>query len=111
MVKIVIGLVCVMVSNILLGTSLAKLKENFNKEKMLKGILKCVLIIVSVCLMYLCGYLNPEIMVANINGQEVNLASGMEFLFVAGIITYGMQSLIKLKDLMQLKTSVDKKGE
>ena len=33
MIKIVIGLVSVMVANVLLGVTLAKLKKEFNKEK------------------------------------------------------------------------------
>lgn len=109
--NIIIGLICVMASNILLGTSLAKLKKKFNKKTLINGILKAALIIISVGLMYLCSYLNPEIMVANINSQEVNLISGMELIFIAGIIMYGYQSLVKLKDLLKLKSEITEKGE
>lgn len=111
MKNIIIGLICVMASNILLGTSLAKLKKKFNKKTLINGIVKAVLIVVSVGLMYLCSYLNPEIMVANINNQEVNLISGMELIFVAGVIMYGYQSLVKLKDLLKLKSEINEKGE
>ena len=109
MLKIVSGLVCVMVANILLGTSIATLKKDFNKEKFLNGIIKCLLVVIAILLMYLCSYLNPEIMVANINGQEVNLISGMEVLFIAGIVFYGFQCLVKLKDLLQLKIDIKEK--
>lgn len=111
MIKIIIGLICVMASNILLGTSLAKLKKKFNKKTLINGIVKAGLVIVSVLLMYLCSCLNPEIMVANINGQEVNLISGMELIFITGIIMYGFQSLVKLKDLLNLKSEITEKGE
>ena len=109
MLKIIIGLICVMVANILLGSSLATLKKEFSKKKFWNGFFKCLFIVISVCLMYLCSYLNPEIMVANINDQEVNLISGMEILFIAGIVYYGFQSLVKLKDLLQLKTDIKEK--
>ena len=33
MIKIVIGLISVMIANVLLGVTLAKLKKEFNKEK------------------------------------------------------------------------------
>ena len=109
MLNICIGLVCVMLANVLLGTSIAKIKKEFNKEKFLNGLLKCLLVIISIGLMYACSYLNPEIMVANINGQEVNLISGMEVIFIAGIVFYGFQSLIKLRDLLNLKMEVKEK--
>lgn len=111
MENIIIGLICVMLSNILLGTSLATLKEQFKKETFLKGIVKSILIIIAIGAMYICSYLNPNIMIANINGQEVNLVSGMELIFIAGIVMYGYQSLIKLKDLLKLKTNVEKRSE
>ena len=100
-----------MVSNILLGTSLAKLKKKFNKKTFLNGIVKAILIIVSIGAMYLCSYLNPNIIVANINGRAVSLITGMETIFIAGIIYYGFESLNKLKDLLKLKTTINEKGE
>lgn len=109
--KIIIGLLCVMSSNILLGTSLAALKQNFDKSKFWSGITKAVLVIVSIILMYICSYLNPNIMIANINGQEVNLISGMELIFIAGIVFYGFESLVKLKDLLKLKTTINERSD
>jgi len=107
--KIIIGLVCVMLANILFGASLAKFKQEFNWEKFWNGFAKCMFIVAAICLMYLCSYLNPEIMVANINDQEVNLISGMEIIFIAGIVFYGFQCLVKLKDLLQLKMEIKEK--
>jgi len=104
--KIVVGLVSLMLANILLGASYATLKKEFNWEKFWNGFAKFMFIVVAICLMYLCSYLNPDIMVANINGQEVNLISGMEVIFIAGIVFYGYQDLVKLKDLLQLKLEI-----
>lgn len=111
MINIIIGLACVMLSNILLGTSLATLKKQFNKTTFINGIVKALLIVASVCSMYLCSYLNPDIMVANINGQDVNLISGMELIFIAGIVFYGFKSLVKLKDLLKLKTNIEERSD
>ena len=107
--NIILGLANVMTANILLGTSIATIRKSFDKEKFWNGIIKCVLVIISILLMYLCSYLNPDIMVANINGQEVNLISGMEAIFVAGIIFYGFQSLLKLTQLLKLKIDIKEK--
>lgn len=106
MIKIVIGLVSVMVANVLLGVTLAKLKKEFNKEKLLNGLVKYLSIIIGVLLMYLAGYLNSDIMIANINNVEVNLMTAIEVLFVSGIVYYGMQDLIKLKDLLGLSNDI-----
>ena len=106
MIKLSIGLVSVMVANIIMGTTLAKLKSKFNKKKCLEGLVKVGSIIISILLMYLCSYLNADIMVASINGMNVNLMDGIKLLFTAGIIYYGSQDLIKLKDILQLKTEI-----
>ena len=106
MIKIVIGMVSVMIANVLLGVTLAKLKKEFNKEKLLNGLVKYLSIIIGVLLMYLAGYLNSDIMIANINNVEVNLMTAIEVLFVSGIVFYGMQDLIKLKDLLGLSNDI-----
>ena len=106
MIKIVIGLVSVMIANVLFGVTLAKLKKEFNKEKLLNGLVKYLSIIIGVLLMYLAGYLNSDIMIANINNVEVNLMTGIEVLFVSGIVFYGMQDLIKLKDLLGISNDI-----
>ena len=106
MIKIVIGLISVMLANVLLGVTLAKLKKEFNKEKLLNGLVKYLSIIIGVLLMYLAGYLNSNIMIANINNVEVNLMTAIEVLFVSGIVYYGMQDLIKLKNLLGLSSDI-----
>ena len=106
MIKIIIGLISVMLANVLLGVTLAKLKQEFKKEKLLSGLVKYLGIVLGVLLMYLTGYFNPNIIVANINNVEVNLMAGIEVLFVSGIVFYGMQDLIKLKNLLGLSNDI-----
>lgn len=106
MLKITIGLISVMLANVLLGVTLAKLKREFKKEKLLTGLVKYASILIGISLMYLTGYLNPDIIVANINNVEVNLIVGIEVLFISGIVYYGMQDLIKLKNLLGLPSDI-----
>ena len=106
MLKITIGLISVMLANVLLGVTLAKLKREFKKEKLLTGLVKYASVLIGISLMYLAGYLNPDILVANINNVEVNLMAGIEVLFVSGIVYYGMQDLIKLKNLLGLSSDI-----
>lgn len=107
MIKLSIGLISVMVANVIMGVTLAKLKSQFNKKKCLEGLVKIASIIISILLMYLCSYLNADIMVASINGMNVNLIDAIELLFTAGIVYYGSQDLIKLKDILQVKTEIN----
>lgn len=106
MLNLFIGLVATMLANVLLGMTLAKLKQTFNKKKLLEGLVKVVSILSGVGLMYLTSYLNPDILVANINGTNVNLIDAIKLLFMAGIVMYGSQDLIKLKDILKLKTEI-----
>jgi small basic protein len=109
MFKLILGLIAVMAGNILLGTSLATLKETFNKETFWNGVLKALFVVAGCCLMYLTSWLNPNIFVAKIAGTDVNLISGMELLFTAGIVLYGSACLIKLKDILGVKINVESK--
>ena len=106
MINLAVGLSSVMIANVIMGTTLAKLKSQFSKKKCLEGIVKILSIVVSISLMYLCSYLNSDIMIASINGMNVNLMDAIELLFTAGIVYYGSQDLIKLKDILQLKTEI-----
>ena len=107
MLNLFIGLVSTMLANILLGMTLAKLKQNFNKKKFLEGLVKVISILLGIGLMYLTSYLNPDILVANINGTNVNLIDAIKMLFMAGIVMYGSQDLIKLKDILKLKIEIN----
>lgn len=106
MLNLFIGLVATMLANVLLGMTLAKLKQNFNKKKFLEGLVKVISILLGIGLMYLTSYLNPDILVANINGTNVNLIDAIKLLFMAGIVMYSSQDLIKLKDILKLKTEI-----
>lgn len=106
MLNLFIGLASVMLANVLMGVTLAKLKKNFNKKKLLEGLVKVVSVLSGIGLMYLTSYLNPDILVANINETNVNLIDGIKLLFMAGIVMYGGQDLIKLKDILKLKTEI-----
>ena len=73
MIYIVIGLISVMSADILLGSSIASLKSTWNKKKFISGIVKALFIIIGCSLMYLCSYLNPNIVVVNIGDVNMNL--------------------------------------
>ena len=101
-----IGLASVMLANVLMGITLAKLKKNFNKKKMLEGLVKVGGVLIAVGLLYLTSRFNPNILVVNVDGKNMNLIDAMNLLFTTGIVIYGGQDLIKLKDILKLKTEI-----
>ena len=101
-----IGLASVMLANVLMGVTLAKLKKNFNKKKMLEGLVKIGGVLIAIGLLYLASYFNPNILVVNVDGKNMNLIDAMNVLFTTGIVIYGGQDLIKLKDILKLKTEI-----
>ena len=103
MVKVILGLFCVMVSNILFGVTLAKIKGMFNKDKLITSFVKYISLIIGVFFLYIAGMLNENVIVAQIDGVSVDLVSGIKLLFTFGLMYYGGQSLIKLKDLLGIK--------
>lgn len=111
MIKITIGLIATMLANILLGAKLANLKNEFSWNLFWAGIFKYGCIIAAIFLMYLCSYLNPDILVAEIGGISVNLITGMKTLFVSGIALYGYQDLSKLAKLLKVKVDVNEKKQ
>ena len=102
MLNITLGLIFTMIANVLLGASLAKLKKKFNKEKFLSGGFKIVCISVGVGLMYLCSYLNPDIVIVSINNTNVNFIEAMKLIFASGIVYYGAQDINKLVKLLKV---------
>ena len=52
MIKLSIGLISVMIANVIMGMTLAKLKSKFSKKKFLEGLVKIGSIVVSILLMY-----------------------------------------------------------
>lgn len=111
MSNIILGVILVMLANTLLGATLAKLKKKFSKKNLLNGLFKATCIILAVIFMYACSYLNPNIMVLNMNGTDVNLIDGIKIIGVAGIVYYGAQSLKKLADLIKVSTAISKSEE
>ena len=106
MKNIIIGLICVMAANILLGATLSKFKDNFNWNTLFKGVFKCVCVVLGIGLVYLCGYLNPTILAVQIEGIDMNLMEAIKILFTGGIMYYGYQDIVKIKDILTLNVDI-----
>lgn len=94
-------------ANIALGSSLAKLKEEFSKENLKRGLMKALMIISGLLLMLGCAYLNQDMIIASINNNNVTLLEAMKYLFTTGIMVYGIMDIGKLGKLLGLSTKVE----
>lgn len=107
MLNITLGLVSTMIANILLGASLAKLEKEFSKQKLLSGSFKFLCIAIGIGLMYVCSYLNPDILVVSINNTNVNFIEAMKLIFASGIAYYGAQDINKLVKILKVDVPVE----
>lgn len=109
MFKLVIALIGTMLANIFLGASLAKVKEEFDKNTLTNGIFKAGCIVIGFLFMIGAAALTEDIVVASVNGADMNLLEGMRAVVIAGIIVYSGKDLIKLANLFNLKTKIEMK--
>lgn len=106
MIGIITGVASLMLANILMGMTRGYLKDNFNKEKLVGGIIKSLVLLAAVMLMCLAAYINPDVLVASVGGIDLNLWGAMKSVGIAGIIRYGVDCLKKLVSILQLKVEV-----
>lgn len=111
MFGLLLGLICLMFANFLLGTNLATLKKEYDKDKMVSGIIKIGGVVLGIVFMLGSAYLTKDIIVANINNQNVNLLDGMKYVFMAGIVFYGAQDINKLVKILKVNVPISEKTE
>jgi hypothetical protein len=111
MIKIIIGLICVMLANIILGSSIAKLKKEWNISTFLNGLSKAGFIVLGAGLMYLCGHLNPNVLSISIDNQSYNIIDAMRIMFISGIVYYSGKDITKLRELLKIPTKEESKTE
>ena len=95
--------------NVISAVALATMWLQFvfqQKYGLINGFFKAILIVISCLLLYICSYLNPNILIINIDGNNLNLIDGMKAIFIAGIVLYGYNDLIKLKEILGVKTAI-----
>lgn len=111
MFGLLLGLICLMFANFLLGTNLATLKKEYDKDKMISGIIKIGGVVLGIVFMLGSAYLTKDIIVANVNNQNVNLLDGMKYVFMAGIVFYGAQDVNKLVKILKVNVPISEKTE
>lgn len=95
-----IGLVLLMCINIILGSIDSIFKQSFDKKKFTQGLLKNFIIALCAVGIYGVGYLNPNVIAMNVNGQDVNLLTAIYMLLMTGFVLYAKQCVEKLSKII-----------
>lgn len=95
-VNLGIGLLGLILINILLGSITSIIEKKFDKAKLIQGLIKGTIVIISFIGVFVIGLLNPNVLLVSMNGQELNLVSVINAIVLAGFIFYGKQVLSKL---------------
>lgn len=98
------GLFLLIVTNIGLGSNTAIMEGVFDEVKFRNGCIKGAVIAAALVAVYFAGYLNPNLLVIEVEGQTVNLMSAVYALLMAAFVAYAVDVLKKLRDLIILPT-------
>lgn len=105
MENVVIGLFCLMISNMILNLTFDKINETLSAKNVLNTVFKAVVIFVSSLLIYYAGFKNPEVLVVNMDGVSMNLDDALKMVYMAAIVLYGYKSITKLSKLLNVDTN------
>lgn len=107
LVGLIISLISFMLANILLGSVLAGLKNQFNKEVLIRGFKKAFAIAIALVLIYVGGLFIPEVAVVNIGNYDLTVVKALDTLFSMAVIMYAVKSIKNLANILGVETNVD----
>lgn len=104
---LIIALISVILSNICLGSAMAKIKYEFNKKTFLNGLFKGFMIILGIGFMYIGAMFSKNALVVSMDGQNYNLIEAINVVTLSGVVYYGKEVIEKLIKILKLPTKVD----
>lgn len=103
------GLVCLIASNTLLGIAIAELKVEFNKQTLIRGLLKNGAIAFAVFLIYVTGLIIPNMQVVLIDGEPLTLIQALDTGFMSTLAVYAAKTIKNLYILLTIDTKKEVK--
>jgi riboflavin synthase alpha subunit len=107
LIGLALALIIFMVANIVFGSAIASIKEEWNKEKLIKGIKKAIAIAIGFVLVYIGGLLVPDLAVVQINGTSLTVSMALDVLFTVAVVTYAYKSIKNGAELLGVSTSIE----
>lgn len=92
------------VANILIGAAMAgiNVRDQFDKNKLLKGLLKGALVYSGILIYALVSYLMKDLTI-NFSGEELGLVDAMHVVILATIVKYAKDGIDKLVKIVKFK--------
>ena len=109
-IRLAAGLVLLIAANIALGSINAIIDGEWDQTKFRNGCIKSAVVAAALVAVYFAGYLNPDLMVVEVDGQTVNLMTAVSLAMLAGFTAYAgdvprsVDVLKKLKDMLSTAT-------
>lgn len=99
------GLVLLIAANIAPGSINAIIDGEWDQTKFRRnGCIKSAVVAAALVAVYFAGYLNPDLMVVEVDGQTVNLMTAVSLAMLAAFTAYAVDVLKKLKDMLSTAT-------
>ena len=102
-IRLAAGLVLLIAANIALGSINAIIDGEWDQTKFRNGCIKSA-VAAALVAVYFAGYLNPDLMVVEVDGQTVNLMTAVSLAMLAAFTAYAVDVLKKLKDMLSTAT-------
>ena len=103
-VKLAAGLLLLIAANIALGSINAIIAGTWDLVKFRNGCIKSLVIAAALIAVYLAGFLNPDLMVVDVDGQKVNLMTAVTLTMLAEFTAYAVDVIKTLKDMLTTPT-------
>ena len=103
-IHLAIGLVLLVAVNIVLGSMNALFDGTFDKVKLRNGIIKGIIVAACFIAFYMAGWLNPDIIAIDVDGQTVNLMTASNLALLTAYVLYAKDVFVKLKNMILSKT-------
>ena len=103
-VKLAAGLLLLIAANIALGSINAIIAGTWDLIKFRNGCIKGLVVAVALLAVYMAGFLNPDLMVVDVDGQKVNLMTAVTLTMLAAFTVYAVDVIKKLKDMLTTPT-------
>lgn len=91
-------------ANIALGSINAIIDGEWDQTKFRNGCIKSAVVAAALVAVYFAGYLNPDLMVVEVDGQTVNLMTAVSLVMLAAFTAYAVDVIGKLKDMLLTAT-------
>lgn len=103
-VKLAAGLLLLIAANIALGSINAIIAGTWDLVKFRNGCIKGLVVAIALLAVYMAGFLNPDLMVVDVDGQKVNLMTAVTLTMLAAFTVYAVDVIKKLKDMLTTPT-------